>query len=306
MGRFGDELKALRKKHGLSQKELADILNISQGAIGNYETNSRFPKEEMIKSVSAYFNVSIDRLINGSDMVGDLENLEDSTLDTDKEPKIKRHKPDEGYFLEKGDLFYYHISAGSMTKAYELVKDMYDTGATFEDIYLKIFEYSLNKLGVLWELGLVNVAKEHQISASVEMIMAQLFLQIPRKKKLSKKAICFGINGEKHIIGIKMVSNYLEFRGIESYFIGSDIPYEDLIRYILDINPNTLFISVTLSENEKQLEEFLDLVSKDERIRSINIVLGGKLFSSSTYRSKYSRYNISRTIEDAYKIAENS
>lgn len=303
MGRFGDELKALRKEHGLSQKELAEILKVSQGTIGNYETNSRFPKEDMIKKVASFFNVSIDRLINGPSE--DIEK-DDHYFVSEIDQPIKPKKLSEAYFLEKGDLFYYHISSGNMIEAYGLVRDMFEIGATFEDIYLKIFEYCLNKLGVLWELGLVNVAKEHQISASVEMIMAQLFLQIPKQRKLSKKAICFGINGEKHIIGIKMVSNYLEYRGIESYFIGSDIPYEDLIRYIMDINPDTLFISVTLEKNEKQLEEFLEKVSEDIRINNISIVLGGKLFSIRNYRLKYSNYRISMTIDEAYKIAVSS
>lgn len=301
MRRFGDELKSLRKSKGLSQKELADILEVSQGSIGNYETNSRFPKEDMIKKVASYFNVSIDRLINGA--TDELINTAQESQQIDIAVKEKKVFG-EDYFLEKGDVFYYMVSSGNMSGAYQLVKEMYDIGATFEDIYLKIFEYSLNKLGVLWELGLINVAKEHQFSASVEMIMAQLFLQIPKQKKLNKKAICFGINGEKHIIGIKMVSNYLEFRGIESYFIGSDIPYEDLVNYISDIDPNTLFISVTLSENDRQLEEFLNKVCNDDRLSGINIVLGGKMFYENAYRLKYSKYKISRTMEDAFEIAK--
>lgn len=301
MRRFGDELKSLRKSKGLSQKELADILEVSQGSIGNYETNSRFPKEDMIKKVASYFNVSIDRLINGA--TDELINTAQESQQIDIAVKEKKVFG-EDYFLEKGDVFYYMVSSGNMSGAYQLVKEMYDIGATFEDIYLKIFEYSLNKLGVLWELGLINVAKEHQFSASVEMIMAQLFLQIPKQKNLNKKAICFGINGEKHIIGIKMVSNYLEFRGIESYFIGSDIPYEDLVNYISDIDPNTLFISVTLSENDRQLEEFLNKVCNDDRLSGINIVLGGKMFYENAYRLKYSKYKISRTMEDAFEIAK--
>ncbi len=47
---FGDRIKQLRKQHNMSQQDLATNLKLSRRAIGYYESNERFPKdEEMIK-----------------------------------------------------------------------------------------------------------------------------------------------------------------------------------------------------------------------------------------------------------------
>lgn len=62
---FGDKLKQLRMEKGKTQKELGDILGVSDRIIGYYESNDRFPKDEMIlKRIADYFNVSIDYLLN--------------------------------------------------------------------------------------------------------------------------------------------------------------------------------------------------------------------------------------------------
>jgi transcriptional regulator with XRE-family HTH domain len=60
---FCDRLKNLRDEKGLSQVELAKILNISRQSVGNYENGLRFPNDEkLIIKIADYFNVSIDYL----------------------------------------------------------------------------------------------------------------------------------------------------------------------------------------------------------------------------------------------------
>ncbi|MHB8063495.1 MAG: helix-turn-helix domain-containing protein, partial [Ruminiclostridium sp.] len=61
---FGDRLKALREEKEITQKHLGKVINISARVIGYYESNDRFPKDEIIlKAISDYFNVSVDYLI---------------------------------------------------------------------------------------------------------------------------------------------------------------------------------------------------------------------------------------------------
>lgn len=60
-------LKEIRKKKGYSQLKVAMDLNISREAISYYETRKRDPDIEMLLKLSAYFNVSIDYLITGTE-----------------------------------------------------------------------------------------------------------------------------------------------------------------------------------------------------------------------------------------------
>ncbi len=56
---FGNRIKELRIKHGLSQTELADKTGVSEQAISFYENGKRHPKIETWQKIADYFNVSI-------------------------------------------------------------------------------------------------------------------------------------------------------------------------------------------------------------------------------------------------------
>nr|DAT30958.1 MAG TPA: Repressor protein CI [Caudoviricetes sp.] len=79
-----NRLKQVRQKQGLSQKELADALNLSQAAISGYETGKYDPGMKIWKQIADYFKVSVDYLI------------EDITEDKSKNPT---GIPDEVYEL---------------------------------------------------------------------------------------------------------------------------------------------------------------------------------------------------------------
>lgn len=65
--KFGDRLKNLREENNMSRDNLANKLNISYSAVSKYETNIRFPDQEMLKKISDIFNVSIDYLLGNTD-----------------------------------------------------------------------------------------------------------------------------------------------------------------------------------------------------------------------------------------------
>ena len=63
MYKFDTVIKKLRLDSGLTQKELAGILNVSQQTISLWETRSTVPDAMMIIAICKYFNVSSDYLL---------------------------------------------------------------------------------------------------------------------------------------------------------------------------------------------------------------------------------------------------
>lgn len=60
---LANKLKALRKKAGFTQKDLADLLDVVPSAIGMYEQNRRVPDLGTVIKLSKIFNVSTDVLL---------------------------------------------------------------------------------------------------------------------------------------------------------------------------------------------------------------------------------------------------
>ncbi len=63
---FKDQFSKYRKARHLTQTDMADILNVSRGAIGNWESGSRIPDTDMLHKIADYFRVTIDDLLGHS------------------------------------------------------------------------------------------------------------------------------------------------------------------------------------------------------------------------------------------------
>lgn len=61
---FGDKLKDLRTKAGMSQEQLAQKLGITRRSIVYYETSERYPKKrEILLGIAKVFSVPVDFLV---------------------------------------------------------------------------------------------------------------------------------------------------------------------------------------------------------------------------------------------------
>lgn len=61
-------IKYLREEKGLSQKELANYLNISNSTLSQYESGVRVPSDEIKIKLAKYFNVTTDYLLGNSNV----------------------------------------------------------------------------------------------------------------------------------------------------------------------------------------------------------------------------------------------
>lgn len=60
----GEKIQAVRKEKGLSQKDLAKILNIATGTVQQYEAGKRKVTVEKLMDIAFALGVPVDRLIS--------------------------------------------------------------------------------------------------------------------------------------------------------------------------------------------------------------------------------------------------
>ena len=65
-------LAMLRKRHKLSQKELAKKFNVNQNTVSRWENGDRQIDLETLKALSVFFDVSVDFLLGSESSVPDL------------------------------------------------------------------------------------------------------------------------------------------------------------------------------------------------------------------------------------------
>lgn len=60
---LSNNLRYLRKKCGLTQSQMGEILNISRQAYSNYETSSRTPDLDTLLFLADFYKVSLDDIV---------------------------------------------------------------------------------------------------------------------------------------------------------------------------------------------------------------------------------------------------
>lgn len=86
-------IKALRMSHGISQAELARLINCGQSTIAMYETGKRTPDFDTIDYLADIFNVApYDIIYSEAEIKTIIENAESSTLSIDETQLIKAYR----------------------------------------------------------------------------------------------------------------------------------------------------------------------------------------------------------------------
>ena len=63
--KIGENIASFRKKKGLTQDELAKIVNVSNQAVSKWEAGKCYPDIELLPELSHLFGVTIDELLVG-------------------------------------------------------------------------------------------------------------------------------------------------------------------------------------------------------------------------------------------------
>ena len=63
--KIGVFLKELRKEKGLTQEQLAEVLNVSSRTVSRWETGSNMPDISMLVEIAVFFDVSIPEIVQG-------------------------------------------------------------------------------------------------------------------------------------------------------------------------------------------------------------------------------------------------
>lgn len=73
MAEFGENLKRVREKKGITQQTLADYLYVTRQAVSRWEGGSRYPDIMTAKKMAQFLEVSLDELLSDDDMKGYVE-----------------------------------------------------------------------------------------------------------------------------------------------------------------------------------------------------------------------------------------
>ena len=88
--KVGRAIAEQRRSKGMTQKQLADILNVSCQAVSRWEQGQSLPSVDMIYDIAQSLETTVDYLLNGLSEERKIIKYEDTGLDTRKLYMVKK------------------------------------------------------------------------------------------------------------------------------------------------------------------------------------------------------------------------
>lgn len=124
-----------------------------------------------------------------------------------------------------------------------------DTGITFRELYLSVFQEALYEVGRLWQNGEATVAQEHLATATTQTLMSRLSFPSRSVARKGRRALTTGTQDELHSLGARFLADFLAADGWTVIDLGAGTPTEDIARLVEDVQPAVVCLSTTLTTN---------------------------------------------------------
>jgi MerR family transcriptional regulator, light-induced transcriptional regulator len=115
----------------------------------------------------------------------------------------------------------------------------------FEKTVVEIIYPFLQKIGILWQTRNITPAHEHFISNLIRQKIIVAIDGLPIPPKTARKILLFLPEGEMHELGLLFYHYLTRKVGYRTYYLGQNLPHEDLVKIVAIHQPELLITSIT-------------------------------------------------------------
>lgn len=173
------------------------------------------------------------------------------------------------------------LVGGDRREASRLVLEAVEDGASLRDIYTHVFERSQHEIGRLWQLNRLSVAQEHYCTAATQLVMSQLYPHVFGGERNGRTLVATCVSENLHEIGLRMVSDFLEMEGWDTYYLGANAPIDTVVRAVAERHADVLAISATLTYHVRTVAATIAAVRASEACAGTKILVGGYPFNAA-------------------------
>lgn len=167
------------------------------------------------------------------------------------------------------------FQAGDASAASSVIDKAWSAKLAWEQIYLGLLMPSLREIGALWRNGKASVAEEHMATQICLELMVKVRARVPKRAPLHLKAVISCVEGNQHILGARVVADFLDVDGWDIHFLGASTPAKDLLRHVLQVKPALVGLSVFQAQDIPALKECLKLLKSVPQ--APKILVGGPI-----------------------------
>jgi methanogenic corrinoid protein MtbC1 len=167
------------------------------------------------------------------------------------------------------------LEAGSRVDAEQVIREAVDARLPRRAIYDDVIAVAMHEVGTKWETGRLSVADEH-LATSISYGLLALLGELGRveDERRSELAVLAAVEGEHHVMGLRMAGDVLEGAGFPVFFLGPDVPTFALLDLLERRLASVCGLSATMPEARERLDHTIRLIG--EHLPDVRVLVGGQ------------------------------
>lgn len=154
-------------------------------------------------------------------------------------------------------------------------------GTGVRDIYLEVFQPVACEIGRLRQQERIALAEEHFCTATTQQVMGQLAPYIFGKPRVNHRLVATCVAGDLHELGLRMVADLFEIAGWDTFYMGANIPPEDVVSLAIERRAEVVAIAAALASQVPAVVDLIDRIHGDPRAAGVRVLVGGRPFNSA-------------------------
>ncbi|HET9718606.1 MAG TPA: diguanylate cyclase [Solirubrobacteraceae bacterium] len=167
------------------------------------------------------------------------------------------------------------LLTGSARAADAVAEDALAGGLDGPAFHARVIAPAMREIGELWAENVLTVSDEHLATAISHEVAARVFAKLLKAAPASREQILLAaVQGEHHVLGLRLVADVLEGAGYEVLYLGADVPAPALLDACARYRPAAVGLTVSMWLNVPTL------IGQIEQLHELEpaprIIVGGR------------------------------
>ncbi len=173
-------------------------------------------------------------------------------------------------------------------------------GLAPEAVQTLVIAPAMARIGELWEADAITIADEHLATAISQRVLIRLLERMnarPVPARSRENVLLAAVEGQHHVLGLRMIADVLEGAGFDVLYLGGDVPVASLRAFVVTHRPADAGLAFGIAGDAERLADALWTihgVAPETRI-----LLGGAAVPSVLRSAGYPYVTDSRVVVNA-------
>jgi methanogenic corrinoid protein MtbC1 len=109
--------------------------------------------------------------------------------------------------------------------------------------------------------------------------MSELYPQIISGPRVGKVLVAACVGSELHEIGVRMVADFFEMEGWDTYYLGAGLPHDQILSALEQRKPDLIALSATMTFHIPLVTELISAIRSVSSSATARIMVGGMPFN---------------------------